>query len=111
MGLADIARPNAATETEMRLVRALDDLFDIGERNGRNHRPEDFLLSNTHVVLYVCKYSRRYEVTFAQLAVGQLLPAGQHPRAFLAADCEIACDTLELFSRNERSDLGLGIGT
>src|SRR5262249_28279932 len=111
VGLADVARPHATAQTEGRGVAALDHFFDVGERDGRDHRPEDLLLGDAHVVAHIGEHRRRHEVALAVIAVGQLLAAAQSPRAFLAADAEIRSDAVELFGRYQRADLGLRVGT
>jgi len=65
-------------------------LVTVLEGDRRNHRPEDFLLSNPHVVLNVDEHRRRHEVALRQRAFGQPGAAGQRLGAFLAADIEIA---------------------
>src|ERR1700722_5195018 len=63
MGLADILGPNARAEPEMRAVRPLDHLVDIGERNGRDHRAKNLLARDSHFVLHVGEHRRGHEIT------------------------------------------------
>src|SRR6516162_3528416 len=109
MCLADIARPHAAAEPEGCGIAAADYLVDIGERDRRNHRSEDLLLGDPHLVLDVGKHRRLHEVAFAERSICQRLATCHRARTLLPAGREIAGDALVLLFGNERADLGVGI--
>ena len=64
-------------------------LFVVGG-NEAEHRSENLLLRDPHIVLHVGEYGRWHEVALRQRAFGQPGAAGQRASAFLAADVEIA---------------------
>src|ERR1700737_3798974 len=63
MALADIGGPDAGAETEARGIGAPDQLVGILERDRRDHRAENLLLRDPHIVLDVGEHGRRHEVT------------------------------------------------
>ena len=53
---------NARGKAEVGVVRAGDDVVLIGEVEHAQHRAEDFLAGNAHVVLHVGKDGRLHEI-------------------------------------------------
>src|SRR4029453_13234105 len=101
MCLADIARPDAAAEPEIRRIGPLCDLFDVGERDGGNDWPKNLLSGNTHIVPYISKDGGRHKIARCQCPFGQTLPTHNGPGAFLLANGQIPCDTFKLLLRDQ----------
>ncbi len=69
------------------------------------HRPEDLLLGDRHVVGDVGEDGRRVEVALGQLAVREDLAAGQQPRALVETELHVALHPLDLAAVDERSEV------
>ena len=107
--LADVARPHPAAEAEVGCVGALHQFVRVLERDRGDHRSEDFLLRDAHLVADIGEDGRRHEVALAEIALGEALAADHSRRAFLLTDVEIASDTAELLLRHQRPDLDVRV--
>src|SRR5260370_18757545 len=105
MRVADILGPDPAAEAEGGGVGALDQFVTVFERDRRDHRPKDLLLSDPHIVLDVGEHCRRHEIALCERAFRQPRATSQCLRAFLLANGETAADALELLFRHPWPDL------
>ena len=92
MGLAHITRPDGGGQAIERLVRPLNDFIRLFERQHAEHRPEDFVRGDGHVVRHVVENGG---LNVEALASGSLAPrhAGRPGRVALV---DVAQDLVEL---------------
>ena len=76
------------------------------ERDDHDHRPEDLLLRDPHVVGDAGEDRRLDEVAIRQLRVGGTAAAGDDGRALGAADLEVLHDPLGLAAVDQGAQLG-----
>ena len=102
VGPVGVARPDAGAEAVERVVGDLERLGVVGERGHREHRAEDLLLEDPHLV--VALEDGRLEVVAAVQLAAELgaVAADQQLGALLQPDLAVALDLLELRRRDLR---------
>src|SRR5207244_9891424 len=98
-----VTAPDTGAEAVKRVVGDRQRLVIVLEGRDRYDWPENFLLKDAHLVVAV--ENRRLDIISAGKIARQPVPltAGQHLRAFLAADVERAQDLLKLFAGGLRA--------
>src|SRR5215469_1181877 len=66
VSLLEVVREHRTVETEYRVIRQSDGLFDVAIRNDADHRTEDLFLGNRRAIVYMGK-DRRFE----EIAAGE----------------------------------------
>src|ERR1039458_3922169 len=99
VGEVPVSSPHASPETVEGVVGDPHRVSLVGEGRDGQHRTEDLLLEDPHVVVAL-QHGRLVEVAVLELPpdVGPLA-ADQHLGALLAADVDVACDLLPLLGR------------
>src|SRR3954451_5882170 len=106
LGVLGVAGPDAAGQPVDRVVGDLD-RFVLGVvGDDRQHRPEDLLLGDRHVVGDVGEDRRLDEVALVE-PLGRLLAAGDQPRALLDALADVAAHALALDVGDQRAEARL----
>src|ERR1700692_1221800 len=104
-----ITAPDARAEAVERVVGDRQRLLIVLEGRNRNHRPEDLLLEDAHLV--VTLEHGRLDIIAAGKVARQLVAGTtrQHLRPLLPADIEVGKDLFELLARRLRAKHGGGI--
>ncbi len=95
MRLLYVARPDGRRQTIRIVVRLLDDLVDIVEAERRQHRTEDFFLSDLHVILHATENRGLNKESLAAVHADAISTRNQL-RAFLLACLDVAEHGLHL---------------
>src|SRR4051812_13018576 len=105
-GGVHVARPHARAQPVERVVGDRQRLFLVLERRHRNHRAEDLLLEDAHLVVALEDGRLDVEAAFEVVLEQVAFAADQALGALLAAEVEVAEDLLELLARRLRADHG-----
>ena len=81
-------RGHAARQTIAAVIGNADRVFVVLEGDHHQHRAEDFLLGNAHVIGDIDKAGRLDEIAAAE--IGASLATAEQRRAFLLAEFDIA---------------------
>src|SRR5205809_3393668 len=104
----DVGGEDAGAEAIRRVVGDADRFVLVGERDGRQHRPEDLLAGDLHLVVDVGEQRGVDEVPGGQVARGPVA-AGDETRPLLLAALDVAHDLFELARVDDRPRGDLGI--
>jgi hypothetical protein len=94
-GALDVGGPHRGGEAVLGVVGQAHRLVLVGERHGDEHRSEDLLAGDRHVVAGVGEQRRGHEVAGRQVALAAL-PAAHQAGALLLAAGDVAEHALEL---------------
>src|SRR5437763_3177648 len=101
---APVASPHSGAEPVHRVVGDLQGLRLIAERRDREHRTEDLLLEDPHLVVPL-EHSRLVVEAAGEASVeAGTLPTDQHLGALATADLHVALDLLQLRGGHLRAD-------
>ena len=105
MGLGHVARPNGRRQAEVRVVRTTNQFGVALELQRAEHRAEDFVAGDPHVVGHVGE-QRRLDVV---APIAESLAAADATGAVLLPVVDVLHDLVELSLIDLRALLGIGI--
>src|SRR5437016_10600590 len=109
--LAHVARPDPGGEAVGGVVALQHRVVLVFERDDGDHRAEDLLARDLHVVADAGEDGGLDEVALLEPLPRVALAADERLRALLLPDLEVAGDALELLLADQRADARLGIET
>src|SRR5690606_38707894 len=101
IGALRIVGEYRTVETIDRRIGDLDGLFLVCRRNDAQHRAEDFLPRDGHVVVYIAEHGRLDEI--AAVEVRRASAACRQPRAFGLALLDVVLHPVPLARHRERA--------
>src|SRR6266849_1153473 len=101
-GFENVSSPDGGGQPVGRVVRDLQRVFFVVERNHNRNRTEDFFARDAGAVIDVVEDSRLHIVAFGEL-IGT--PAARGHLGFFLADLEIRTHAIVLLFRDQRSHL------
>src|SRR5580704_12522536 len=104
-----VVRPDRSAEAVVRVVGDLDCVVVPVVRDHDEHRPENLLLGDLHLVVDVGEDGRLDVPTLGEVAAARAPAADGHRRALFASAVEVALDTRPLPLGDDRPDLGRGV--
>src|SRR5688572_1626963 len=107
---ADVAAPDRAAEAVRRRVGELERLLFGVERDDRDHRTEDLLLGDPHVVRHAIEDRREQIRAIGQGRIVRLGAADDDRRALAQPDLDVVLDPVALLRADECPDLGRLVG-